>query len=422
MSRFLHCADLHLDSPLRGLERYEGAPAKDMREATRRSFANIVDLALERDVDFVLIAGDVFDGDWLDFNTGLFFANQLRRMGDAEIRVFIVRGNHDALSKISKTVTFPKNVHLFRANKPETVIDEAGGFAIHGQSFATGAIFDDLAAKYPTAKSSMLNIGLLHTALSGNSEHLPYAPTSIETLVGKGYHYWALGHVHARETVRQDPWIVFPGNTQGRHAKELGPKGCMVVEGDADGIHSVEFVATDVARWEHLTIDATDAVSMEDLQESVQRAVRTALLDADDHLLALRLAIKGRTALHGKVVGSPESLRAEVCAWINEASGGTAWLEKLKLSVSPPLDLAALAARDDPFGSLLRRLDELAAQPEELAKLAAPVLSDIDLKIPVELRDQEDEMFKLLSPEFLAEAIGSARERLLAGVSVEDAQ
>lgn len=115
--RFIHCADLHLDSPLRGLERYDGAPAQEMREATRRAFVNVVDLAIDREVDFVLIAGDVFDGDWQDFNTGLFFANQLRRLADSSVRVFIVRGNHDALSKISKAVTLPKNTHVFRAGK-----------------------------------------------------------------------------------------------------------------------------------------------------------------------------------------------------------------------------------------------------------------------------------------------------------------
>ena len=108
--KFIHAADLHLDSPLRGLERYEGAPVNDMREATRCSLINIIDLALEREVDFVLIVGDVFDGDLLDFNAGLFFANQLRRLADANIRAFIVRGNHDAMSKISKAVPLPKKI------------------------------------------------------------------------------------------------------------------------------------------------------------------------------------------------------------------------------------------------------------------------------------------------------------------------
>lgn len=420
--RFIHCADLHLDSPLRGLERYEGAPAQDMREATRRSFANVVDLALEREVDFVLIAGDIFDGDWLDFNTGLFFANQLRRLADADIRAFIVRGNHDAMSKISKVVTLPKNVHVFKTNKPTTVLDEDLGFAIHGQSFATGVVTEDLAAQYPDAHPGLLNIGLLHTALAGREGHEPYAPTTPERLAGKGYHYWALGHVHTRETVRQNPWIVFPGNTQGRHAREVGPKGCMVVEGDADeGIRSAEFVATDVARWQHLTIDATDVANLDDLQEAVQQAVRGTVLESGDRLLALRLSVGGRTLLHGKLAGSPESFRAEVCAWLNEASGGTAWLEKIKLSVSAPMDLAALAARDDPFGILLRRLDELATDPEGLARLAESALSELEQKIPAELRER-DALLKPLSEEVRAEALASARERLLAAISLDGTQ
>lgn len=419
--RFIHCADLHLDSPLRGLERYEGAPVQEMREATRRSFINIIDLALERDVDFILIAGDVFDGDLLDFNAGLFFSNQLRRLADANIRAFIVRGNHDALSKISKAVALPKNVHIFKSSKPTTILDEDIGFAIHGQSFATGVVTDDLAAQYPDMHPGLLNIGLLHTALVGRVGHEPYAPTTPERLASKGYHYWALGHIHMREIVKENPWIVFPGNSQGRHAREVGPKGCMVVEGDAEGIRSVEFVTTDVARWQHLTVDATDITSLEDLQAAVQKAVRGAVLESGDRLLALRLAIGGRTSLHGNLVGSPESFRAEVCAWLNEASGGTAWLEKIKLSVTAPIDLVALAARDDPFGILLRRLDELATDPQGLALLGESTLSELEQKIPAELRER-DAQFKPLSEEALVEALVSARERLLAAISLDSAQ
>ena len=326
------------------------------------------------------------------------------------------------MSKISKAVPLPKNVHVFKSSKPETIVDKNIGFAIHGQSFATGVVTDDLSAQYPDAHSGLLNIGLLHTALAGREGHEPYAPTTPERLVGKGYHYWALGHVHQREVVRENPWIVFPGNTQGRHARELGEKGCMVVEGDADeGIRSVEFVATDVSRWNRLTVDATDIDSMEDIQEAVQKAVRGAVLESGDRLLALRISISGRTTLHGKLVGSPESLRAHVGSWLNEASGGTAWLEKIKLSVSAPLDLAALAKRDDPFGMLLKRLDELAADPEALAILAESTLSELDQKIPAELREC-DSSLKPLSIEVRVEALASARERLLAAISLEGEQ
>ena len=417
--RFLHCADLHLDSPLRGLERYEGVPAQEMREATRRAFENVIDLALERKADFILIAGDVFDGDLQDFNAGLFFAHQLRRLGDAGIRVFIVRGNHDALSKITKSVPFPANVHVFKATKPETVRIDGLGVAIHGQSFATGAVTDDLAAQYPDAIPGLLNIGLLHTALAGREGHAPYAPTTAERLTAKGYHYWALGHVHAREIVQEVPcWIVFPGNTQGRHARELDPKGCLVVEADDQGVKAVQFVPTDVARWAHVTISAIGMASMEDLQAAVQKVVQEALQDAGERVLALRLFITGRTALHGQLVTSPEGFRANVCAWLNEASGGMAWLEKLNVGVSAPLDLATLAARDDPFGLLLRRLDELAADPVTLSALVDPILRDLHVKVPPELRDH-DPYFNPVSRQLQAEALAVARERLLAEISVE---
>jgi len=415
--RFIHCADLHLDSPLRGLERYDGAPAQEMREATRRAFTNVVDLAIDREVDFVLIAGDIFDGDWQDFNTGLFFANQLRRLADANIRAFIVRGNHDALSKISKAVTLPKNTHVFRAGKPDTIVDETLGVAIHGQSFATGVVTDDLASQYPEPRRGTLNIGLLHTALAGREGHETYAPTTAERLIDKGYDYWALGHVHNREVVREAPWIVFPGNTQGRHARELGTKGCMLVEGSAEeGIVSVEFVATDVARWQHLEVDATDMASVDDLQETVQQSVRAAVTKAGDRLLALRLTVSGRTALHSRLLGNPEAFRAHACAWINEASNGTAWLEKARCRVAAPLDLAALAGRDDPFGWLVRKLDDLATNPAELDRIATAALADLEAKIHLELRDQ-DPLLRPSLPEFRSEALAAARERLLAAIA-----
>ena len=416
--RFIHCADLHLDSPLRGLERYDGAPAQEMRDATRRAFANVIELTLEREADFLLIAGDIFDGDWQDFNTGLFFADQLRRLADANVPVFIVRGNHDALSKISKSVTLPRNTQVFKSGKAMTLIDERLGIAIHGQSFATGAVTDDLAAGYPAPRKGLLNIGLLHTALAGREGHEPYAPTTAERLAEKGYHYWALGHVHSQEIVSRAPWIVFPGNTQGRHAREMGPKGCMVVEGTAeDGIASVEFVSTDVARWAHLTIDATDIAAFDDLQEAVQRAVRLAVADAGDRVLALRLTIEGRTSLHARLMANPESLRAEACAWLNEASGGSAWLEKLRLRVSAPLDLAALAARDDPFGWLVRKLDDLATNPAELTRLTGLALSGLEAKMPMELRER-DPLLAPSSAELQTDALAAARERLLAAISL----
>ncbi len=419
--RFIHCADLHLDTPLRGLELYDGAPAAAMRHATRRAFVNVVDLAIERAADFVLIAGDIFDGDWPDFNTGLFFAAQLRRLADAGIQVFLSYGNHDAVSKLTRSVPLPKTVTVFPAKHATTVLDERLGVAIHGQSFATEAVTADLAADYPRPCSGLLNLGLLHTALSGRVGHQPYAPTTAERLIDKGYDYWALGHVHTREIVHQAPWIVFPGNTQGRHARETGAKGCLVVDAEAGaGILAVDFVATDVARWQHLVIDISGRESESDLHAALQTEVRAAHGEAPERLLALRLTLCGRGPLHGRLVASREALRAQLAASINDASAGRGWLEKVCVEVSAPLDLARLATRDDPIGLLLRSLDALAADPGELKELAQSVLADLGQKIPAELRGAEGE-WALDSLAALADAFAAARERLLAVIAAEDA-
>ncbi|MEF8704722.1 MAG: DNA repair exonuclease [Candidatus Accumulibacter sp. UW26] len=418
--RFIHCADIHLDSPLRGLELYDGAPAEEMRHATRRAFANVVDLAIERSADFVLIAGDIFDGDWPDFNTGLYFASQLRRLAGADIRVFLSYGNHDAVSKLTRSVPLPKNVFSFPANRPATEVIESLGVAIHGQSFATEAVTTDLSAAYPAPRAGLLNIGVLHTALSGREGHQPYAPTTADRLSDKGYDYWALGHVHNREIVRQSPWIVFPGNTQGRHARETGAKGCMVVDAEpGGGIRSVEFVPTDVARWHQLGIDIAALSSEDDLHAAVQAEVRAAQVSAGDRLLALRLTLTGRGPLHPAIVSNREAIRAQLAASIGEASAGMAWLEKVRIKVTAPLDLPRLAERDDPIGLLIRSIKSLEADPGRLQSLAESVLSDLGQKLPVELRGAQG-AWALDSPEALADALANARERLLATIAAED--
>jgi len=419
--RFIHCADIHLDSPLRGLEHYDGAPAEEMRLATRRAFANVADLAIDRSADFVLIAGDIFDGDWPDFNTGLYFAFQLRRLADANIRVFLAYGNHDAVSKLTKSVPLPQNVFSFPAKAPATEVIESLGVAIHGQSFASEAVTTDLAAGYPEPLGGILNIGVLHTALSGREGHQPYAPTTADRLTDKGYDYWALGHVHNREIVRESPWIVFPGNTQGRHAREIGAKGCMVVDAESGlGIQKVEFVPTDVARWHHISIDIAGITTEDDLHAAVQGEVRAAQATADDRILALRLTLEGRGPLHQAIVSNREAIRAQLSAYIGEASAGNAWLEKVRIKVTAPLDLPKLAERDDPIGLLIRSIAVLEADPEALNALAASVLGDLGQKLPAELRGP-DGAWALDSTDALAEALASAKERLLAAIAAEDA-
>jgi len=196
---FIHAADIHLDSPLLGLSAYEGAPVEMLRDAPRAAFRNLVDEAINEHIDFMVISGDLYDGDWPDFNTGLFFAQEMGRLNREDIPVFIVHGNHDAESKLTKTLSMPDNVTIFSSRKAETYYLKSLDVALHGQSFRTAKIEENLALNYPTAASDCFNIGVLHTAVEGHAAHAHYAPCSLSDLVDKGYDYWALGHVHVHE-------------------------------------------------------------------------------------------------------------------------------------------------------------------------------------------------------------------------------
>ena len=239
---FLHAADLHLDSALRGLSRYEGAPAAEIRAATRRAAENLVDLALDRRADFVLLAGDIYDGAWRDFSTGLFFAQLMTRLREAETPVVLLTGNHDAASVVARRLSLPDNVTVLGHDAPETRRFDSWDVSVHGQGFADRAVTENLAANYPPPDPGRFNIGLLHTACDGGAEsgHAPYAPCTPKQLADHGYDYWALGHIHQPGDLHDSSQrgaapIVFPGNTQGRSVRECGPRGCRLVRVDDGG-------------------------------------------------------------------------------------------------------------------------------------------------------------------------------------------
>lgn len=412
--RFLHCADIHLDSPLRGLERYEGAPVDEVRGATRRAFENLVQLALREQVDFVVIAGDLYDGDWPDFNTGLFFAKGMAQLGESNIAVYVVRGNHDAASRVTRTLRLPKNVHLFPDRAAKTLVDDRLGLAVHGQSFATAAVTEDLAAGYPVALRDHFNLGVLHTSLTGRVGHEPYAPTTEQMLRSKGYDYWALGHVHAREIVSRDPYIVYPGNLQGRHIRESGAKGCELVTVE-DGVISSESIALDVLRFEEIMLDVSALDDLDGLLDLAHSAVRDGLVRAEGRILGLRVALHGAGALHRELAARPERVIEQLRLAALDASAGNAWLEKVEMRVRPSLNLAQLTGGDDPVALLAGELAMLLAEPAQLASFAQDLLKDLRLKLPAEIAEQEG--FKLDDPALLRELLQEAQGEILARLS-----
>ena len=387
--KFVHAADVHLDSPLHGLERYDGVPVQEMRGATRRAFENVVDLCRDERVDFLLLAGDLYDGDWRDFGTGLFFAAQMARLREAGVRVFVVRGNHDAASRITRSLRLPDNVHVFATRRPETVVDERLGVAVHGQSFSKAEVTDDLSKAYPAPRKDLLNIGLLHTSAGGRPGHANYAPCRAEDLVAKGYDYWALGHVHAREVLHEDPWVVFPGNLQGRHARETGPKGCTVVDVDDGRIRAVEHRALDVVRWVRLDVDAAGCGSPGEILERLEAALRRAMTDAQGRACAARLHVAGCCGAHGALLAGRESWIADARALATDLGSGMLWLEKVLLDTAPETDWADLARGGGPVAELLRDIEAVRSDTARRQQLAA-AFSELTAKLPAELKEGDD--------------------------------
>ncbi|MGM0676343.1 MAG: metallophosphoesterase family protein [Pseudomonadota bacterium] len=403
---FLHAADLHVDSPLKGLDRYDGAPVERLRNATREALEGLVAMALDARVDFLLLAGDIYDRDWQDFHTGLFFREQMVRLERGGVRVFMVQGNHDAQGVISRQLPLPENVTVFSSRTVQTVQLEDLPVALHGRSFPDRAVDEDWVPEYPAPVTGCFNIGLLHTSLSGRAGHDRYAPTEVTALTAKGYDYWALGHVHHREVVCESPRIVFPGNLQGRHANEIGPKGCDLVRVTPAGIQS-EFMPLDVVRWHRLELDISD---VEDVAHFVRRVTRALdeVLEGDlQRLHAVRVHLTGTSALRDLEARQPGTLEAQVRAAAQDLDGPQVWVEQVRVRLARPLERTQVAARDDAVGELLRLVDAMMENPDEaaqflqqpLASLLDKLPSELDLLDGVDLRDAQQMRDLLLDAE-----------------------
>ena len=409
--RFIHAADLHIDSPLRGLDRYDGAPVERLRTATRSAFERLIDTAISEHVDFLLLAGDIYDCDWQDFHTGLFFRGQMVRLEREGIRVFIVQGNHDAQGVISKQLVLPPNVTVFSSRAAHTIRLDDRSVAIHGRSFPERAVDEDLVPSYPPPVPGFFNIGLLHTSLTGRAGHDTYAPTDLPTLNHKGYDYWALGHVHAREVIAERPHIVFPGNLQGRHAKETGPKGCELVTVEAGRIES-EFVALDVVRWNQLIVSLDGVQRLEALGEAFRHALEPVLTGAMDRLHAVRVTLTGSTELHRLEASQPGTLAAAMYGAAQDIGEVEVWIEQVRLDLTTPLDRVQTAQRQDAVGELVRLVDSVAGDESELQRWAQVELGDLLGSLPQEVAGGD--VPKLDDPVELTQLLMDAEATVLA--------
>ncbi|HEB91696.1 MAG TPA: DNA repair exonuclease [Deltaproteobacteria bacterium] len=419
--RFVHTADIHLDSPLIGLANVDDHVARRIRTATREAFDALVSRSIEEEVDFLIIAGDLYDGDWRDYQTGLFFTRQMGRLKEAGISVFLLYGNHDAESRITRHLQLPDNVKVFSSRRPETFRIDGLGVALHGQSYARPDIEHNLVPSYPEPIPGMLNVGVLHTGLGGRGGHENYAPCTLEDLVHKGYDYWALGHVHGREVIREHPHIVFPGNLQGRHVRETGPKGAVLVEVEDRAIRELSPFDVDIVRWARLDVDVADAERFEDVVDRIRARIERAVREeAGGRLLACRIELLGRTVAHEELVVSTKRLLAETRAAALGLGDEVAWIERVMVATEPARDSAAVSAREDALGELSRMLDAAHEDETLLSKLEEDIGRFADT-LPYELRTKtEDRVLEMAVKRNYGALVGEVRAYLLARLAIRD--
>lgn len=380
--QFIHAADLHIDSPLAALGAKDAGVAERFAAAGRAAVERLIAETIDSGAKFLIVAGDVFDGDWRDVSTGLFFARQLGKLDRAGIATFLIKGNHDAENRMSRTLAYPPSVHAFDPRKGQTQLVEALRVALHGRSFPDRAAPPDFLAGYAPRREGWLNIGVLHTSLDGAAEHAPYAPCTVADLARFGYDYWALGHIHAARIVSRDPWIVFPGNPQGRNPRETGPKGAVRVTVEDGRIVEVEPITLDAARWAHERVDVTGLDDEAAALARIATAIEGAVAAAEGRPLALRLTLTGATSAHARLVARLTEIQYEARA--RGRFAGDCWVERLRLETSAPPTTATGEGDGLEIEGLLAAT---ADDPEFLASLGELAKSVAD-KLPRELRDE----------------------------------
>ncbi len=405
--RFLHTADIHLDTPLTTLALRDAELSAQIRGATRQAFSGIVDTCLEYRLDALIIAGDLYDRDIRDMSTALFFGRQMRRLNESGVRAFITRGNHDAESVLTRELSLPENVHVFGARGGTEQLPDAG-VAIHGLSFASAHVPENLLNRYPSPVPGLVNIGLLHTSLTGAEGHDVYAPCSIADLRGHGFDYWALGHVHKRTVHSQQPWVVMPGIPQGRDIGEDGPKSATLVSVGDDGAIAAKEVRTAVAQFERVTVDLTGAQTMADAANAMERTLAQAREAVAAPWLVARLTLTGETPLAARL-RRDDDLTLTQARQAAESIGG-ALIDRVKFGFGGSVH----QTETGPLAEL-EALMTPTSLPPEVAEQTLAATDAIRRALPAEARKSfpdDDDARRALADTLISEGAGDVLARL----------
>lgn len=377
---FIHTADLHLDSPFSGLRQVDGEIGDVLKDATFRAFDNVVELALKNKVDFLLVAGDVYDAADRSLRAQLKFADGLKKLAVAGIRSFVCHGNHDPLDGWSASLHWPGEVHIFGPHL-ESVSMPVGGedvISIHGISYPQSHVDDSFGRGFKRQGSQPFQIGLFHCSVGSDPAHETYALRTLSELVAANLDYWALGHVHTHRVLMDGhPFVAYPGTTQGRHIREPGPRGCLLVQVDGQGAVNARFEPVDCVRWSSSALQIDDLETEGDLVEALERTCDEIGDEAQGRPTIARITLSGRGGLHfmlrkpQMVEDLTERLRLKGLELTPPVV-----VEQIQVQTNNPIDLDFRRKSADFLGEVLRLVENTRDKPTRLQEMISELYND----------------------------------------------
>lgn len=369
MLKFLHCADLHLDSPFKGLYHLPTSIFKRIQNSTFQAFKKVVQTAIQEEVDFVIIAGDLYDGQDRSLRAQTRLRRELERLSEKNIPVYIVHGNHDHLEGKWVDLHWPESVHFFSGGQVESIAYEKDGkrlAMIHGFSYEKRAVMENRVHLYPDGTDECYHIGILHGNAEGRSGHDPYAPFQVEELIGKNYDYWALGHIHKRIELHHDPPIIYPGNIQGRHPKETGKKGCYVIQLNGKQATAVFHETQDII-WHEEKINIA---SFSNLSELVEKSlqIKEGLREYGKGVL-VKLILEGDSDFHHELNGQFLDEMLEMIQEGEEEHSSFVYPYQIIVKTMPKWDREKLVNETHFVGGLLRNIDSYEEMDQAVSEL-----------------------------------------------------
>jgi len=357
--RFIHTADLHLDSPFRGLAETSPSLRDTLQSATLGALDRVVDHTIKSKADFLIIAGDLYDSKDRSLRALVSFRKQMERLAERHVPVFIVHGNHDPLNGWGSGFQLPPNVITFGGNTDTEPVIRRGREVAHitGVSYTRERVTDNLSSSFKPSDAAAYSIAVLHANVGHQSGHADYAPATVGDLAAAGFNYWALGHVHARSVLAQEPaMIVYPGNTQGRNVRETGARGCFQVDVDTQGRATLEFVETCVARWVHVEISIRECSTMDQLIDCMLDKGRE--VDAAfEGPTVVRCTLRGNGPLHRDLQ------RDEMAEELRDLLQTVVTAETVRIATGPELDFESLCRTETMVSDFLKLADHALEDP-----------------------------------------------------------